>query len=293
MSLRVRLASKRKPEGWATIETALYEFEDRMREAINDPHDGKRKAESQWPIHRLHWERNRYIYDLYYKQAKISRELYDFLVREKIADAALISKWRKPGYEILCSMAAIQKGSTNFGTTSICRVPLAQRGSQIMPSVQTGCVSCVSGDGIDGGPVWWTDPYTAWAAKKKADKKQKRAEATIDPEVEARLKALRGAGPPGGGSTAGVGSGLDEDVEARLAALRGNAPPPGGQAAPGGGAQAAAFGACAPPPSGAGRGGGGAAVWGGEFMPSPTFAGARPGFVFKKGANGVGYYSDR
>lgn len=281
MSLRVRLASKRKPEGWSTIESALYEFEDRMREAINDPHDGKRKAESQWPIHRLHWERNRYVYDLYYKQGKISRELYDFLVREKIADAALISKWRKPGYEILCSMAAIQKGSTNFGTTSICRVPLAQRGSQIMPSVQTGCVSCVSGDGIDGGPVWWTDPYTAWAAKKKADKKQKRAEATIDPEVEARLKTLRGAGPPGGAG--GGGSGLDDDVEARLAALRGDAPPPSG------GAQAAAGAACAPPPPGAGRGGAG----GGECMPSPTFAGARPGFVFKKGPNGVGYYTDR
>eukprot|EP00962_Isochrysis_galbana_P051108 scaffold22443_cov112-Isochrysis_galbana.AAC.2 len=252
-----------------------------MREAINDPHDGKRKAESQWPIHRLHWERNRYVYDLYYKQGKISRELYDFLVREKIADAALISKWRKPGYEILCSMAAIQKGSTNFGTTSICRVPLAQRGSQIMPSVQTGCVSCVSGDGIDGGPVWWTDPYTAWAAKKKADKKQKRAEATIDPEVEARLKALRGAGPPDGAG--GGGSGLDDDVEARLPTLRGDAPPPSS------GAQAAAGAACALPPPGAGRGG----VGGGEFMPSPTFAGARPGFVFKKGPNGVGYYTDR
>ena len=40
----------------------------------------------------------------------MSRELYDWLVREKIADGALISKWRKPGYEILCSLLAIQKG---------------------------------------------------------------------------------------------------------------------------------------------------------------------------------------
>ncbi len=42
----------------------------------------------------------------------MSRELYDWLVREKIADGALISKWRKPGYEILCSLLAIQKGET-------------------------------------------------------------------------------------------------------------------------------------------------------------------------------------
>ena len=46
---------------------------------------------------------------------------FDYLVREKIADGGLISKWRKPGYEILCSMLAIQKGNHNFGTTSHCR----------------------------------------------------------------------------------------------------------------------------------------------------------------------------
>jgi len=216
MSLRVRLANKRKPEGWEMIEPVLVQFEDKLREAVDDPHDGKRKAESQWPIHRIHYERNRYIYDLYYRQEKISKELYEFLVREKVVDAALISKWRKPGYEILCSMAAIQKSSTNFGTTSICRVPLAQRGGQIMPSVMTGCVSCVSGDGINGGPVWWTDPYTSWAAKKKADRKEKRKqEAALDPDTEARLKAMRGEG-----SSSADGPPLDDDVEARLRALR-------------------------------------------------------------------------
>ena len=242
MSLKVRLGNKRKPAGWADIEEALYQFEDRLREAVDDPHEGKRKCEANWPIHRIHYERNRYIYDMYYKQQKISRDLYEFLVREKVVDASLISKWRKPGYEILCSMSAIQKSGTNFGTASICRVPMAQRGGQIMPSVQSGCVSCVSGDGIDGGPVWWTDPYTAWAAKKKLDKKQKRkAEAPLDDETEARLKALRGEGPPPGGGASsdsvpvsggsfGGGSGgggggmsLDPDVAARLAALRGDA----------------------------------------------------------------------
>jgi bud site selection protein 31 len=222
-SLKVRLASKRKPAGWELIEETLLAFEERLREAVDDPHEGKRKCESSWPIHRIHYERNRYIYDLYYKQQRLSRELYEFLVREKVVDAALISKWRKPGYEILCSMSAIQRSGTNFGTTSICRVPLAQRAGQIMPSVTTGCVSCVSGDGINGGPVWWTDPYTAWAAKRKADKQQKRkAEAPVDPDVEARLKALRGEGPSSaGGGSSGGGMGLDAATEARLRALRG------------------------------------------------------------------------
>jgi len=231
MSLAVRMRTKRKPEGWSLVEGPLLQFEERLREAVNDPHEGKRKAEAAWPIHRIHYERNRFIYDLYYKQQKITRELYEFLVREKVVDAALISKWRKPGFEILCSISSIDKANSNFGTTSICRVPLAQRGGQIMPSITTGCVSCASGDGIDGGPVWWTDPYTAWAAKKKTDKKQKRKQEraeTLDPDIEARLKSLRGEG--GDGSVQSSGKPLDSDVEARLRALRGGT---GGSDTPG------------------------------------------------------------
>lgn len=95
-----------------------------------------------------------------YKKKLMQRELFDYLVREKIADGALISKWRKPGYEILCSMLAIQKGNHNFGTTSHCRVPMKLRSGQqrITPDVQTGCISCASGDGRFGGPVWWNTP---------------------------------------------------------------------------------------------------------------------------------------
>jgi len=85
---------------------------------------------------------------------------YDFLVREKIADGALISKWRKPGYEIVCSMLAIQRGNHNFGTTSHCRVPMKKRAPQqkVTPDVQTGCICCASGDGRFGGPIWWNTP---------------------------------------------------------------------------------------------------------------------------------------
>lgn len=39
----------------------------------------------------------------------MAKDLFEYLVREKIADGPLIAKWRKPGYEILCSMLAIQK----------------------------------------------------------------------------------------------------------------------------------------------------------------------------------------
>eukprot|EP01024_Parvocaulis_polyphysoides_P060292 TRINITY_DN655_c0_g1_i1.p1 TRINITY_DN655_c0_g1~~TRINITY_DN655_c0_g1_i1.p1 ORF type:complete len:283 (+),score=45.77 TRINITY_DN655_c0_g1_i1:87-851(+) len=155
--IRTKLRGKKPPEGFELIQEVLEDFDERMKAAVNEEHEGKRRNELNWKIHRLHWEKNRFIYDLKYQRKVMSKELFDYLVRERIADGALISKWRKPGYEILCSTLAIQKSGHNFGTTSHCRVPLRQRAAQqkITPDVHTGCVSCVSGDGINGGPVWW------------------------------------------------------------------------------------------------------------------------------------------
>ena len=163
-----------------------------------------------WDIHRIHWKKNRFIYNMHYVEKKISKECYDWLCRMKIADQPLISKWRKPGYEILCSMIAISQQSTNFGTTSICRVPMRQRGGGVMPAVQTGCVSCCSGDGVDGGPIWWCDPRPDFNGNafgtsragtgEPASKKQKAGAAAaeepeepeLDDAVKARLAMLKG-----------------------------------------------------------------------------------------------------
>lgn len=217
-ALKRKLKNKRPPEGWELIEEVIEDFEQQLKDAVNEDHEGKRVAELTWKIHRLHWEKNRFIFDLMYKRKVMSRELvrvhdpahasspmpptslpashawdglphgansprspppaaqspcsllkhhapcspdppttqYDWLVREKVADGALIAKWRKPGYELLCSMLSIQKGAHNFGTTSHCRVPLRVRAAQqrVTPNVATGCISCASGDGRFGGPIW-------------------------------------------------------------------------------------------------------------------------------------------
>lgn len=200
------------------IEEVIEDFEQQMKDAVSDEHEGKRKCEANWKIHRIHWEKNRFIYDLMYVRKVMSRELFDWLCREKIADGPLIAKWRKPGYEILCSMLAIQKGNHNFGTTSHCRVPLRLRAAQqrVTPDVQTGCVSCASGDGKFGGPIWWNTPMddaeaegeteqqnrSTWAPAGGHDDgppqgNRKRAGADLDDEdelpdeVRARLEALK------------------------------------------------------------------------------------------------------
>jgi hypothetical protein len=63
--------------------------------AENESHEGKRRVESQWPIFKLHHQRSRYVYDLYYKRHAISKELYEFLLEQGYADGQLIAKWKK------------------------------------------------------------------------------------------------------------------------------------------------------------------------------------------------------
>src|SRR6218665_961370 len=50
-------------------------------------------------------------------------ELYDYCLKEKIADGNIIAKWKKTGYENLCCLKCIQTNDTAFGANCICRVP--------------------------------------------------------------------------------------------------------------------------------------------------------------------------
>lgn len=60
----------------------------------------------------------------------------------------MIAKWKKPGYERLCSTYTINPRNYKFGTVSICRVP-----KQYLPpgmeieDPMTGCRGCASGNG--------------------------------------------------------------------------------------------------------------------------------------------------
>ncbi|KAJ3277303.1 Component of the SF3b subcomplex of the U2 snRNP [Borealophlyctis nickersoniae] len=141
-----RSRTKPPPDGWDLIEPTLTELSQKMREAENESHEGKRKAESLWPIFRLHHQRSRYIYDIYYRRKAISRELYDYCIKEGYADGSLIAKWKKPGYEKLCCLRCMQPRDTNFGTTCICRVPKDKlEEDKVIECLHCGCRGCASG----------------------------------------------------------------------------------------------------------------------------------------------------
>uniref|UniRef100_A0A2P2IFZ7 Protein BUD31 homolog n=1 Tax=Hirondellea gigas TaxID=1518452 RepID=A0A2P2IFZ7_9CRUS len=144
---KIRTNNTKPPAGWEILEETLEELEEKMREAGLDEHEGKRKTEGLWPIFRLHHQRSRYIYEMYYRKKKISRELYEFCLRENHADASLIAKWKKPGYERLCCLRCMQTRDHNYSTTCICRVPKAKLESgKVVECVHCGCRGCASGD---------------------------------------------------------------------------------------------------------------------------------------------------
>mmetsp|Transcript_25521 Transcript_25521/g.76942 ORF Transcript_25521/g.76942 Transcript_25521/m.76942 type:complete len:214 (-) Transcript_25521:1153-1794(-) len=200
---------KSPPDGFELIEDELDRFDMEMREAERDPHDGKRKVEALWPIHKIHYQKSRYVYEMYYKKKLIDKKVYDYCIKYKIVDAALIAKWKKQGYETLCSLTAIQTRDTSHGTTNLCRVPLTKRRADaIRPSQTTGCISCCSGD---GGPIWWDGQAEAdeRAAEGKGAKRpaEDAAEAAEAAAIEERAKRLRGDGtsflpPPGAAAAA-------------------------------------------------------------------------------------------
>ncbi|ERF68354.1 hypothetical protein EPUS_06770 [Endocarpon pusillum Z07020] len=99
---------KPPPAGFEDIEDTLLEFSNKMKDAQSAPHEGKKKHETLWPI------------------MQISHQpLYEYLLKNNYADAALIAKWKKQGYEKLCCVKCIQTKETNFSSTCICRVPKA------------------------------------------------------------------------------------------------------------------------------------------------------------------------
>jgi bud site selection protein 31 len=129
MPLPQRWNQSRKPppEGFDSVSPVLDALENELRDKVKESNLKQRKTEAMWPVHQINWQKSRYIYDLYYTHHRISKQVYQYCIDQKLVDAALIAKWKKRGYERLCSTYVINPTNYKFGTTSICRVPWKDR----------------------------------------------------------------------------------------------------------------------------------------------------------------------
>lgn len=141
------LKSKRAPAGWDLVEPTLTQLTEEIREIETKPFTSKTEPDTYWEIFRLVHQRSRFLYETFYKKKEISRELYEYCLREGWADKNLIAKWKKKGYERLCCNLCIQKKEHNFGGTCICRVPKnSLEEGKLIQCKHCGCRGCASGD---------------------------------------------------------------------------------------------------------------------------------------------------
>ncbi|KAI0540811.1 cell cycle control protein cwf14 [Xylaria digitata] len=139
--------SKKPPAGFDDIRDDLEVFGIKMKDAQNTPTNNVPKHQAQWPIFQIAHQRSRYVYELYYEKEAISKQLYEWLLKNGYADPILIAKWKKQGYEKLCCLRCIQTKETNFQSTCICRVPKVQlKDEQDIQCVSCGCRGCASSD---------------------------------------------------------------------------------------------------------------------------------------------------
>ena len=213
MPLPQKWSAKRKkpPAGFDVVEPILEALENELRDQVKDTNLNQRKNESLWPVHQINWQKTRYIYDMYYTHQRISKAVYQYCVQQKLVDAALMAKWKKPGYERLCSTYVINPNNYKFGTTSICRVPWKDRSEDLKhvadPTVgdgfgvdtckegrvhrsshicfcspsQTGCLGCASGPGQPRnilGNKYGQNLAAVQIAREERQKKQAEAAAT-------------------------------------------------------------------------------------------------------------------
>jgi len=191
MPLPKRWNKKRAPPpGFEDVEATLEALEHELRDKIKETNEKKRKTESMWPVHQIGWQKSRYIYDMYYTYNRISKQVYDHCLKQKLVDAALIAKWKKPGYERLCSTYVINPSNYKFGTTSICRVPMRDRSTeqQTAQDPTTGCRGCASGKGAGPRNIFGTKygQYLAAVQMAREERLRKLEEQRLRDEAKAR-----------------------------------------------------------------------------------------------------------
>lgn len=138
--------TKAPPAGFDKIKRQLNDFDLRLKQLTSESTVTKlqNKSEYLFDIFRINFEKSRYVYDLRYKRKLISDELYKYLLKEKYADAALISKWKKQGYENLCCLKCIDTSLNVSRKVCICRLPSKNTEEGGIKCVNCGCHGCSS-----------------------------------------------------------------------------------------------------------------------------------------------------
>lgn len=141
---KIRPGMPKPPKAFELVDSILNEFEARMKDAIADSHDGKRKAEITWGVAAINRERTRKIFTMC-KHGEIPRDVLDYCIKVNFIDGSLVKLWSIPGYETACCADCAQSKKHDFGGACICRVPAKDRAENEIQCRQCGCTGCAVG----------------------------------------------------------------------------------------------------------------------------------------------------
>lgn len=182
------------PAGFDAVQGVLEALDNELRDKVKETDAKQRKTQAMWPVHQINWQKTRYVYDMYAKHQRISREVYQYCIDQKLIDAALIAKWKKPGYERLCSTYVINPANYKFGTTSICRVPWKDRSPEQrgVADPTTGCLGCATGAGAGPRNIFG-NKYGQNLAAVQLAREQRQAALRAKKEADAAATAVEKA----------------------------------------------------------------------------------------------------
>ena len=140
------------PAGFEDVVDILNAYEAEMKEAINAPHENRRRIESTWDVSSVNFRRTRELGKML-RTGQISKEVFEYCAKMGFVDGGLAKKWKLKGYERLCCVQCVNPKNHDHGGTCVCRVPASKRQAGDIQCATCGCSGCASGEPKPNAPV--------------------------------------------------------------------------------------------------------------------------------------------
>eukprot|EP00796_Vickermania_ingenoplastis_P000629 gene629-348_t len=179
-ALREREAKRRRTEAGPS-KREEKEGGPTSAEPARDGSDAEAESEMPplWRVAQINRDRTRYVFNAYYRQKLINKEVFDYCCEMQLIDSGLVKRWRLPGYEKLCCTACAIPGAASAAgslttklalrdkagrkrhadeaegdrdqSTCLCRVPAGQRRATHFSACALNPTQCgMAGRGVGG-----------------------------------------------------------------------------------------------------------------------------------------------
>lgn len=111
--------------------------------------DGTQTLPPLWQVARINRDRTRYVYNAYYVDKTISKEVWEYCVEQGLIDGGLARRWRLSGYERLCCATCAIPGAAS--TAAQLTAKLALRDKAVPKKRQQPNNASTGSSGGDGG----------------------------------------------------------------------------------------------------------------------------------------------